>query len=80
MELDMKLATITDLENNLDKYIQMAKDEEIIITEDGQPFVKLSSAINSKADIVKGLAGIIKLDKSYEELMEERYSKKYNHN
>lgn len=70
----MTLITMTELKMDLKKYTTMAKDDDVIITKNGKPFVKLTSVSSSKMDIVNELAGCITLDKTYEELMDERYS------
>ncbi len=66
---------MADLKKDLKKYTSIAKQEDVIITKNGKPFVKLVSASLDKQKLVDELAGCIRLDRSYEELMKERYSK-----
>ncbi len=70
----MTLITMTELKQNLKKYTQMAKDEDVYITRNGKPYVKISDVTKDKRDALKDLAGCIRLEKSYEELMDERYA------
>ena len=70
----MTLITMTDLKKDLKKYTLLAKNEEVIITKNGKPFVKIVDASQDKRQLVKELAGCIRLEKTYEELMEERLS------
>lgn len=71
----MTIITMTDLKNDLKKYTDLAKEEDVIITKNGKPHIKLIDFYNNQPDVIDRLAGIIKLDKTYEELMDERYSK-----
>lgn len=71
----MTIITMTDLKKDLKKYTSIARQEDVIITKNGKPFVKLVSASLDKQKLVDELAGCIRLDRSYEELMKERYSK-----
>ena len=50
-------------------FIQMTTTSQLIINEGEASFY------NNKTDVIDRLAGSIKLDKTYEELMDERYSK-----
>lgn len=67
--------TMTDIKKDLKRYIKLVKNEDVAITYDDKPHVKLVNASRSKVDILNKLAGSIMMEKSYEELMEERYSK-----
>ncbi len=71
----MKIITMTDLKKDLKKYTSIARQEDVVITKNGKPFVKLVNASLDKQKLVDELAGCIRLDRSYEELMKERYSK-----
>ena len=63
-----------ELENNLEKYIEIALYEDVVVFKDGKPYIKLIDFFNNKSDVIDRLTGVIKLDKTYEELMDERYS------
>ena len=67
--------TMTELKNNLKKYTQLASKEDVLITKNGKPMVKLVNASRTKFDILNELAGSIVMNKTYEENMQERYSK-----
>ena len=70
----MTLITMTDLKKDLKKYTLLAKQEDVYITKNGKPYVKITDASADKKAIVNRLAGSIRLEKSYEELMDERYA------
>ena len=70
----MTLITMTDLKNNLKKYCELAQTEDIVITKNGKPLIKLVSAEENKTDIVNRLAGVISLDREPEDILSERYS------
>ena len=69
----MTVITITELKNNLKKYTDMAQTEDVIITKHGRPFIKIEHYENELLETVNALAGCIRLDKTYEEIMDERY-------
>lgn len=71
----MTSITMTEFKNDLKKYTELAKDEDIIITKNGKPHIKLVSIAKSKMDIVYDLAGSLPSDLDYEEILKERYSK-----
>ena len=70
----MTLITMTDLKKDLKKYTLLAKQEDVYITKNGKPYVKIVDAAADKKSLVKELAGCIRLEKSFEELMDERYA------
>ena len=70
----MTMITMTELKKDLKKYTLMAKKEDVFITKNGKPYVKLVDATSDRIQLVEDLAGCIRLEKSYEELMEERYA------
>lgn len=63
------------LKKDLKKYTSIARQEDVIITKNGKPLVKLVSVSPDKQKLVDELAGCIRSDRSYEELMKERYSR-----
>ena len=71
----MTIITMTDLKKDLKKYTEMATKDDVIITKNGKPLVKLVNASRTNMDILNELAGSIVMDKSYEGYMDERYSK-----
>lgn len=72
---NMTLITMTEFKNDLKKYTELAKDEDVIITKNGKPHIKLVSIAKGKMDIVYDLAGSLPSDLDYEEILKERYSK-----
>ncbi|MDR0896469.1 MAG: type II toxin-antitoxin system prevent-host-death family antitoxin [Oscillospiraceae bacterium] len=56
------LVTATEFKNNIGKYLSLVATEDILITKNGKNVAKLSSAKQSKVDIVRSLIGSIPND------------------
>lgn len=72
--------TATEFKNNLGKYLDMAVDEDILITKNGRPIARLSNPYEERLEIATSLAGVLKEHddgKDYDEIkweaMKERY-------
>jgi len=50
------------LKTNIGKYLQLAETQDIIITKNNKPIVKLVSLNENKLDILNNLVGIVKDD------------------
>ncbi len=68
----MTLITMTELKNDLKKYTDLAKFEDIIITKQGKPHVKLVNVSRNKTDILNELAGSLPSDIDVEKILEQR--------
>jgi prevent-host-death family protein len=66
------LVTSTDMQNNFGKYLEMAKDEEIVITRNGLPVARLLDMNSTVSFLSDKLAGLIPLDASEETAKQER--------
>ena len=64
---------MTDFEKDTDKYLLLAKEEDVYVIRNGKPYVKIVDVKTDRANLVKELAGSIHLEKPYGELMDERY-------
>jgi len=53
------IITATELKTNIGKYLQLAETQDIIITKNNKPIVKLSSLRENKLDILDSLVGIV---------------------
>jgi prevent-host-death family protein len=70
------LVTATEFKSKLGKYLDIVGNEDIFITKNGKSVAKLSSAKQSKIDIVKSLIGIIPNDgMTLEQAREERLAR-----
>lgn len=58
------LITVTELKNNLEKYIQLAAMEDILITRNGNVIARLSNPNQDRVAIAKSLFGIIPADET----------------
>ncbi|NSW81656.1 MAG: type II toxin-antitoxin system Phd/YefM family antitoxin [Syntrophothermus sp.] len=56
------IITATELKTNIGKYLRLAETEDIIITKNNKPIVKLTSLREDKLDILNDLVGIVKDD------------------
>jgi len=56
------IITATELKTNIGKYLQLAETQDIIITKNNKPIVKLTSLRENKLDILNNLVGIVKDD------------------
>jgi len=67
--------TSTELKMNLSKYLAMAAQEDIYITQYGKVVAKLTNPFVDKVKIAESLFGCIPDDMTLEESIEERLSK-----
>lgn len=56
------IITATELKTNIGKYLQLAETQDIIITKNNKPIVKLTSLSENKLELLDSLVGIIKDD------------------
>lgn len=45
---DMKLITVPDFEKDVESYIEVARKENVLITEQGKPIAKLVAIVDGK--------------------------------
>ena len=64
--------TATELKLNLNKYLLLASEQDIYITQYGKVIAKLTSPFQERVDIAKSLFGVIPSDITLEEAKEER--------
>ena len=65
--------TATELKNNLGKYINMAGEEDIIITKNGRNVATLTNARDAQLNAFRSMRGILKgMDLSKEAIRAER--------
>ena len=68
----------TELKKNMGKYLDLAANEDIIITKNGKRVAKLTSANEDKVSMAESLIGILPSETSLEEAREERL-KRHEH-
>lgn len=66
------IISATELKMNLNKYLTLAKQEDIFITQYGKTIAKLINPYKEKVEIVEALAGSVNASKSFEDVKEER--------
>ena len=64
--------TATELKLNLNKYLLLASEQDIYITQYGKVVAKLTSPFQERVDIAKSLFGVIPSNITLEEAKEER--------
>lgn len=63
--------TATELKLNLNKYLRLASEQDIYITQYGNVVAKLTSPFQDRVDIAKSLFGVIHSDITLEDSKEE---------
>lgn len=72
----MTTITLTELENNLEKYLELALKEDVILIRDGKAYLKIVSYVNNKIKSLEEISGILPNDFDIRKaLWEEKYSK-----
>ena len=66
------LITASEFKSNLSKYLLLASEQDIYITQYGKVIAKLTSPFQERVDIAKSLFGVIPSEKTLEETKEER--------
>ena len=64
--------TATELKANLSKYLRLAENEDIFITQYGRIVAKLSNPFQDRLETAESLFGILPPTMTMEEAMEER--------
>ena len=64
--------TTTELQNDLDRYLELSATEDIYITDNGRVISMLTNPFKENIELVDSLAGIVADDLSLEEIREER--------
>ena len=67
--------TESELKNNTSKYIEMADHQDILITKDGKPAARLTSAKTGKMALLESLFGVIPSNIDMEAERMERITK-----
>lgn len=66
------LITASEFKSNLSKYLLLASEQDIYITQYGKIIAKLTSPFQERVDIAKSLFGVIPSEKTLEESKKER--------
>ena len=64
--------TVTELKNNLNKYLKLSMSEDIYITQYGKVISKLTNPFQDRVEIAKSLFGILPDNVTVESELEER--------
>lgn len=66
--------TMTELKNNLAKYILLSATEDVFITQYGRVVSKLTNPFQERVDVAESLFGILPNTMTFEEAREERFA------
>ena len=66
--------TMTELKNNLTKYILLSMTEDVLITKNGKVISKLTNPFQDRVEIARSLFGVIPSDLTLEQSKDERLS------
>lgn len=66
------LITASEFKSNLSKYLLLASEQDIYITQYGKVIAKLTSPFQERVEIAKSLFGVIPSETTLEETKEER--------
>ena len=67
--------TATELKNNVSKYLNISKSEDVFITKNGKVISKLTSPFNNRIENLRSIFGILPSDIDEEAILAERASK-----
>lgn len=68
----------TEIKKNFGRYLELVKNEDIVITRNGKRIAKLTDAAKDKSDILQALTGIIPSNVSLDQARKERMEKYEN--
>lgn len=68
--------TVTELKNNLGKYLVLSATEDILITKKGKVIAKLTNPYQDRVQTAKSLFGILPAEANIEEAKRERLGAK----
>ena len=64
--------SITDFRKDIKKYSELVKQEDIMVTSNGKPVMRIVDPTKDKKQKLMKLRGIVRTDKTEEEIMEEK--------
>ena len=64
--------TVTELKNNLSKYLLLSSTEDIYITRNGKIISKLTNPFQEKVEIAKSLFGVIPQEYPTDEALKKK--------
>ncbi|MDR1611318.1 MAG: type II toxin-antitoxin system Phd/YefM family antitoxin [Planctomycetota bacterium] len=67
--------SVAEFKSGIDHYLELAGEEEIVITKNGKYFAKITPASKSFAEYLTSLQGILPGTATLEEAHEERIAK-----
>ena len=71
--------SLAEFKTGIDHYLELAGEEEIVLTKDGMHFAKISPASKGFAGYLSSLQGILPATVTVEEAHEERIAKHERH-
>ncbi len=73
------IVSVPELKADLDRYLDLVGEEEIILTRDGKHIAKITPAVKDFGAFIRSLRGILPADATLEEARRERIAKHERH-
>lgn len=71
-EYKMTQISISEFRKKIKHYSQLVKEEDILVVNNGKPIMKITNPTKDNIARMKSIKGIIKTDKSFEEIKEDK--------
>ncbi|MCD8350656.1 MAG: hypothetical protein LUC93_08615 [Planctomycetaceae bacterium] len=71
--------SVAEFKSEIDRYLDLAGEEEIVLTKDGKQFATITPASQSFGEYIRSLRGILPETATLEEAHEERMAKHERH-
>ncbi len=71
--------SVAEFKTEIDRYLELAEEEEIVLTKDGKQIARISPASQGFAEYLISLRGILPETATVEEAHEERIAKHERH-
>ncbi len=73
------IVTLTEFKTDLDRYLELVGEEEIVLTKDGRQIASITPAPDEREAMLRSLRGILPPTVTLEEAHAERVAKHENH-
>lgn len=71
--------SVAEFKSDIDRYLEVAGEKELVITKDGKFFIKMTPASQGFAEYLNSLRGILPETATVEEAREERMARHERH-
>ena len=71
--------SVAEFKTEIDRYLELVGEEEIVLTKDGRNIAKITPEAESLSSVIRSLRGILPETATLEEAHEERMAKHERH-